>query len=60
MLKLISNALLYLSDNIINVWIHSETPSNQCRQLNNIGVQNANCLTLAEAVCERPKQQISE
>ncbi|CAG2244165.1 unnamed protein product [Mytilus edulis] len=47
-----------IQNNIINVWIHSETNSNQCRQLNNIGVQNANCLTLAEAVCERPKQQI--
>ncbi|XP_063447801.1 uncharacterized protein LOC134727351 [Mytilus trossulus] len=47
-----------IQSNIINVWIHSETKSNQCRQLNNIGVQNANCLTLAEAVCERPKQQI--
>jgi hypothetical protein len=48
-------------DNVINVWIHTDQGSRSCRLLGNrIGIQNVNCLTIAEAVCERPIEQISK
>jgi hypothetical protein len=46
---------------VINVWIHTDQGSRSCRLLGNrIGIQNVNCLTIAEAVCERPIEQISK